>query len=104
LLKKPKKKKRKDSRKVCLDVLIATTSPLRSTPRYSGAGSPLKRRRELLYYISIVSPPFQGGRPSRNCPVGNFREEPVCREAMTEGHDGVVKNTYKFVYSNKDLN
>ena len=50
--------------------------------------------------VNLLKSPLEGGRPLRNCPVGNFREEPDCR-----GDCGGVRGGYKTIkvysYENK---
>jgi hypothetical protein len=43
------------------------------------------------YSVRPIKSPFEGGRPLRNCPVGNFREEPDCRADFVVG-EGDVDN------------
>jgi len=42
----------------------------------------------VCYYLCEVSPPFEGGRALRNCPAGNFSEEPACRVSLRSDSEG----------------
>lgn len=53
--------------------------------RAQGAG-----RRAQGTGTSEGKSPFEGGRPLRNCPVGNFREEPACRGECGGGLGDVI--------------
>jgi hypothetical protein len=55
----------------------------------------LSERIFLIEYFSSLA--RRGDRPIRNCPVGNFREVPDCREGDEEAGGGLsISGKYKF--------